>query len=306
LVAGVTGFMWLLWTLNRMRWSGKRNIVPLGKVVVVTGAASGIGKATARLLVSLGCTVIAVDMAEERLREAFAGEERVVPLPADLTQPDQLEPLLRHLRDSTKPLFGIVNNAGIVSVPATLVDTTEENMQRVLQINTVAMWRVTKALFPFLQRTQEPLRPCVVNITSAAGLVASPFMGPYTMSKFAAEAFSDVLRREFSGMGIRVGVIEPFFVRTPILDIIEKEVDPKLHLSELIQHSQNYIKSLRMLEPERIAEEIANMLFTDPCPARKIIAYPKMYVLTKVLRWLPDKVVDFFIVNWIPKIFADK
>jgi len=86
-------------------------------------------------------------------------------------------------------LFGLVNNAGIAIPPMAILDVPEEKLLNIIQINTIGMWRMTKCFFPLLEKKAVD-KACIVNVTSLAGLVAAPFNGAYSMSKFAAEVRS--------------------------------------------------------------------------------------------------------------------
>ncbi len=86
-------------------------------------------------------------------------------------------------------MFGLVNNAGIAIPPMAILDVPEAKLLNIIQINTIGMWRMTKSFFPLLEKKAVD-KACIVNVTSVAGLVAVPFYGAYSMSKFAAEVRS--------------------------------------------------------------------------------------------------------------------
>jgi NAD(P)-dependent dehydrogenase (short-subunit alcohol dehydrogenase family) len=173
-----------------------------GRTVLVTGASTGIGRATALLLAQLGANVLA------GVRDPTAGDAlgpTVRPVSLDITNADDIEAL------QLQSLDGLVNNAGIaVSGPLEFLPLDE--LRRQLEVNVIAQLAVTQACMPALREA----RGRIVNVASIAGRVSLPLYGPYAASKFALEALSDSLRRE--QRDVRVIVVEPGAVATPIWD----------------------------------------------------------------------------------------
>jgi len=194
-------------------------------------------------------------------------------------------------------LFGLVNNAGILIPPACVLDITEQNMKRVMEVNTFGMWRMTKAFFPMLDRASSD-KGCIVNVTSVAGLISPPFEGAYNMSKFAAEAFSDTLRRELRSTGIRVAMLEPYFANTPLLSALEKRTETQQggEFKGLIDTAMEVTRKMRLLSPDTVADCICDSLFSSPCKTRTQVAFWHdrivIFLLTKVL---PDTVIDWIL-----------
>lgn len=181
--------------------------------VVVTGASSGIGEACARRLAALGFTVFAgVRKAGDgaRLQRGIPG---VTPLLLDVTDAGSIAQAAQAVREATgdRGLAGLVNNAG-VAVPAPVEHQPIDDFRRQLEVNLVGQVAVTQALLPHLRAA----RGRIVNISSIGGKVAVPLLGAYAASKFGLEGFSDSLRRELRPWGIRVVVIEPGTIATPI------------------------------------------------------------------------------------------
>jgi NAD(P)-dependent dehydrogenase (short-subunit alcohol dehydrogenase family) len=178
--------------------------------VLITGASSGIGEASALRLAHAGWRVFAgvrADADGDRLRAA-AGE-RLEPLTIDVTEPATIEAAAAALGDA--PLDGLVNNAGTaLAMPLEFLPL--DQLRRQLEVNLVGHVAVTQALLPNLRSA----RGRIVNVGSIAGRSALPFLGAYAASKHALEAVTDVLRVELRPFGIAVTVIEPGTIATPI------------------------------------------------------------------------------------------
>jgi NAD(P)-dependent dehydrogenase (short-subunit alcohol dehydrogenase family) len=186
------------------------------KSVLITGASTGIGKASALHLDALGVRVFAGVRREpdgEALRREASG--RLTPLPLDVTDHESIAAACDVIAEAVgkRELDGVVNNAGI-HLGGPLEFTAIDDLRRILDINLVGVIAVTQAALPFLRAA----RGRIVNICSVSGLFALPFYGPYAASKFAMEAISDSWRVELRPWGIRVSIIEPGAVQTPFRD----------------------------------------------------------------------------------------
>lgn len=198
--------------------------------VLISGASTGIGKATALHLASLGYQVFA---GVRRISDGEALEAQAPsnlrPVLLDVTQPDSIEATAQILaQEALQGLHGLVNNAGI-AIAGPLEHLPMADLRRQLEVNVLGQVALTQAVLPLLRQAKHPLRGAgrVVNISSISGKVASPMVGPYAMSKFALEAFTDALRRELMRWNIEVVAIEPGNIQTPIW---EKTLDWASHM----------------------------------------------------------------------------
>lgn len=186
------------------------------KIVVITGASSGIGRETAIYLAERGYRVIAGVRKQrdaDKLSAACAGNIEAVIL--DVNNEDDIARLKRHVggifeADESIRFFALINNAGISPVAPIEVLSMEE-LESVFQTNLFGSVRLIQAMLPYLKYTSGR----IVNISAGSGLMAIPFTGAYSMSKFSVEALSDVLRVELRRFGIKVIVVEPGLIRTP-------------------------------------------------------------------------------------------
>jgi NAD(P)-dependent dehydrogenase (short-subunit alcohol dehydrogenase family) len=176
----------------------------MSRTVVVTGASTGIGRATALHLANRGWRVLAGVRREE---DGAALGSSVEPVILDVTDEDDIAALAQRAGE----LQGLVNNAGIaVNGPIELLALEEWRKQ--FDINVLGVVAVTRALLPALRAGGGR----VVNVGSISGRTAMPFLAPYAASKFAVRAINDSLRRELRPWKMHVALIEPASVATPV------------------------------------------------------------------------------------------
>ncbi|HTQ15758.1 SDR family oxidoreductase [Mycobacterium sp.] len=183
------------------------------ELIVVTGASTGMGAATAKELARRGFHVLAGvrrDVDADAMRA-----EGIEPCILDITVESDVASIADRVAHDPqgRPLRALINNAGIaVNAPVEALPLVE--WRRVFEVNLFGHIAMTQALLPALRRSAGT----VVNISSVGGRVALPTYGAYAGSKFALEAVSDSLRREASGLGIKVVVVEPGAVKTEMLE----------------------------------------------------------------------------------------
>jgi NADP-dependent 3-hydroxy acid dehydrogenase YdfG len=200
-----------------------------GKRIVVTGASSGIGAATARRFAAHGWHVIAVARREDRLRElADAAAElpgAIEPVRADLTSAADVD-ALRDAVAAGGPLHGLVNNAGGAFGLASVEDSDPDDWRRMFEINVLGTKLVTSALLPLLRDGARDAGVAdVLSVTSIAGHVAYEGGGGYNAAKFGQHALMAVLRLELAGEPIRVVEIAPGMVHTEEFSLVRFQGD---------------------------------------------------------------------------------
>jgi NAD(P)-dependent dehydrogenase (short-subunit alcohol dehydrogenase family) len=178
--------------------------------VLITGCSTGFGRVTTTHLLSRGWQVVATVRAEadrnSLLAEAAAAghADRLTVVTADITRAADVAAIGDAVRTVAPSLNALVNNAG-TAFPAPLELLPIDELRAQLEINVVAQLAVTQVVLPALKQG----RGTLINVSSISGRIASPLVGAYSMSKFALEAMSDVLRLELIPFGIKVVLIEP-------------------------------------------------------------------------------------------------
>jgi NAD(P)-dependent dehydrogenase (short-subunit alcohol dehydrogenase family) len=250
------------------------------KTVLVTGASSGIGRATAIALSRRGFTVYAGTRSD-------LDYDGVTPVPLDVTGD------VSHLRELE--LDGLVNNAG-VAVIGPLEFLPLDELRRQLEVNTVGQLAVTQACLPALRRS----RGRIVNVSSIAGRVAIPLYGPYSASKFALEALSDSLRRELRG-AVQISLIEPGVVVTPIwqrgLDGFELPPEPYVKMAETLRGEAEKATE-EGLSVEVVAGAIHHAL-TARRPRTRYVLGSDARQEAILARLLPTRVMDRLIAHFV-------
>jgi NAD(P)-dependent dehydrogenase (short-subunit alcohol dehydrogenase family) len=186
-------------------------------VAVVTGGASGIGRAIATALASRGDTVVVADLDKEgaeRVAERLSERGTAEAAPLDVTDAEAVAALYRDVRDRHGSLDLVFNNAGI-AVGGTAEELTLDHWNKTVDVNLRGVIHGVHAAYPIMI---EQGHGHILNTASLAGLVPAPMMLPYTTTKHAVVGLSLALRAEAAPHGVRVSVICPGFVDTPLLD----------------------------------------------------------------------------------------
>lgn len=259
--------------------------------VVVTGASTGIGRASALHLASLGFDVLA---GVRRPADGEALGPTVTPVIVDVTDTDEIAALAAQIGDA--PLAGLVNNAGIV-VAGPLEAVPLDDLRRQIEVNVIAQVAVTQALLPALRRG--PGR--VVNIGSIGGRGAVAFNGPYGMSKFAVRCFNDALRLELHDDGIKVVLLQPGSVATEIwrkgLEDSEAQVEAlspemlALYGPRIAKFRKVVERTARMGIPAERCAKVVGKAMTAERPRAHYLVGPDARLLAQVSK-LPPALSD--------------
>lgn len=263
-----------------------------GRAVLVTGASSGIGRRTAELLAERGFHVYAGARRAEDLA-ALDALENVTAVRLDVTRQEEIDAAVALVRAEGRGLWGLVNNAG-VAVVAPLIEVSEEDLDFQLEVNVVGPWRVTKAFAPLIIES----RGRITTTGSISGFVTSTFSGPYSMSKFAVEAFTDALADEMAPFGVQVSVIDPGTYRSNIEIALRRRLEEQ---GASFEESRYRAQMERLLsrpadrsqfeEPDDVAEAFAHAL-TDGHPKRRYMVVPNQEQAEVTIRAAIGRVVQ--------------
>jgi NADP-dependent 3-hydroxy acid dehydrogenase YdfG len=264
--------------------------------VLVTGASSGIGKATAVELAARGHEVFAAARRARELEQLARAHERINPVPMDVTDAESVRAAASRIADVTAG-YGVdvlVNSAGYAlggPVEALSGDAVEHQFQT----KVFGLLDVTRA---FLPQMRERRSGRIINVSSVVGRVVFPGMGVYSATKFAVEAISDALRMELAPFGVSVVLIEPGFVKTDIGDASARQAAEFALASagyeELISKTTEFVGKQvadNGIPPERVARRIADAA-TAGRPKARYLLPASSKVLVGLMTRLPDRSAD--------------
>ena len=269
--------------------------------VVVTGASTGIGRGTVRVLTEKGFHVFGSVRKQEDadgLKAEFG--DKVTPLIFDVTDEAAVKAGAKLVKEAIgdATLAGLVNNAGI-AVAGPLMHLPIEELRWQLEVNTVAPIIVTQAFLPLLGATNPPPKKpgVIVNMSSVAGKNAAPFLGPYAASKHALEALSESLRRELNIYGIDSVCIGPGAVATPIWDKADEVDVTPYEKTDFIGALDNVRKYMIETGPQGFPpEHIGNIVYEAITNPKRKIRYAAV----------PDWFQNWFLLTRLPKRFVDR
>jgi NAD(P)-dependent dehydrogenase (short-subunit alcohol dehydrogenase family) len=268
--------------------------------VVVTGASTGIGWGTVKVLVSRGFEVFGSVRRQsdaERLAREFGST--FIPLLMDVTDDAAVARAAEQVGAALgqRRLAGLVNNAG-VAVPGPLLHLPLAEFRRQLEVNLIAPLGVSQAFAPLLGTDKERQGPPgrIINISSVAGKIGGPFLGAYVASKHGLEGMSETLRRELMLYGIDVIIIGPGAVATPIWDKAESGEYGPYRATDygtiLDRFAQYFIAEGRKgLAPEAVGEVVYKAL-TAARPRVRYAVVPRKLQNWTLPRLLPRRMLD--------------
>lgn len=254
------------------------------RVVLITGASSGIGQACAEQLSKSGWRV-------------FGTSREAPPVPAldglftmlrmDVTDTSSVEAALRFVMEREGRVDAVINNAGIALAGA-VEDTTLDEGRIVWETNFIGVARVCRAVLPALRAS----RGCVINVSSLGGLVALPFQAFYSASKFALEGYTEALRAEVREHGVRVILVEPGDFQTGMtaqrriaLAAAESAVYGTAFKTALEIISKN---EQRGSSPEKIGRLVERILTESNPKCRYRTGSAIELLLMRIYDWLPE------------------
>jgi 3-oxoacyl-[acyl-carrier protein] reductase len=222
------------------------------KTAIITGAGRGIGKETALLLAKNGLNIAVcsrtqceIDSVIEEIKKLKNNNSNAFGMKCDVSKPLEVNQLVQKTIDRFEGVDILVNNAGIAFI-SKLIDTSEEQWDKTIDINLKGTFLCTKAVLPFMLRNGSGV---IINVSSGAGKIGFPNISAYCASKFGMIGLTESLAWEVSDTNILVMAICPGEVNTRMQEDLAKEY-----------HRENKSK---MLRPEQIAQRIVEMIFNN-------------------------------------------
>lgn len=257
-----------------------------GKVAIITGASSGIGKETALALADEEVCVVLAARREPRLREIAevirARGGRALIVPTDVSVQHHVERLIRMTMEHFGRIDLLINNAGY-GLFASIEETTIDDVKRIMDVNFMGAFAAIKAVLPVMRRQG---RGHIINVASVAGKRALPYSGAYSATKFAVVALSESLRVELADSGIEVSLVCPAATATEFFQVAENRTG----------------RRVRPVGPVQSAEEVARAIVSlARRPRPEVITFKPARALV-VLNAVSPRMVDWAMRQSINRI----
>lgn len=270
----------------------------MNKVVIITGASSGIGKEIAICVAKLGYKVYGlarrIDIMEELKQYG------ITPLKVDITISSQIQQAIQQILEENSQIDILINNAGYGYYDALEMGDIEKAKQ-MFDVNVFGLIEMTKAVLPSM-RSQYFGK--IINISSVVGKVAFPYMGWYSASKHAVEGLSDALRLEVASFGISVSIIEPGRIKSEFGKVAFEHSDmtvdsaykkQKLAFQEMIDNNP-----IPADTPSSIAKSVLEII-NSPHPKTRYVPNLDGKIATFCKRFLGDWAIDWGIKRILKK-----
>lgn len=269
--------------------------------ILISGASTGIGRAAAVHMARKGHSVWAGVRSEKSFEDVRKmNVQGLRPVYLDVTDEKSISACVSEIKKSSGILHGLVNNAGIV-VGGPVEAVSMDDWRYQFEVNVFGQIRVLQHTLPLLRESKGR----IVNISSIAGKISSPFMGPYCASKFALEGVSDSLRREVRRHGVQVSIVEPGPIDTPIWEkSISKGLERKKKYPPEIQEAYGALidrfnervnQAAARSSPVAVVVQAIEHALTARQPRIRYPVGRGIKLATIISRALPDSVLDFVV-----------
>lgn len=276
------------------------------KTILITGASSGIGRYIVETLAARGHFVFAgYRDPKDALEIKKINPEKIQPILLDITSEESISQAKKVINETGRELDVLFNNAGL-ALGGPLEAISIESIKKLYEVNFFGCVKMIQNFLPLLRKSQGR----IINISSISGLLVNAFLIPYSSSKYAVEALSDGLRRELKLQKIKVVIIEPGSIKTPIwkksTNWSEEIMQSRPDILALYQPAvDNFLKFLRLnakraAELSKLKRAIIRAVESQR-PKARYQAYFTNWLLAMFVKLMPAKFID-----WLFDHFLDK
>lgn len=259
------------------------------RVILITGASSGLGKTTAMLLARSGHIVYGTS------RKALPGFDGIRMLAVDVIRPDSIRKAVEQIIAEQGRLDVLINNAGL-GISGALELATEEEIGKQMNTNFMGVVHACQAVIPVMRQAGRGL---IITISSIGGVIAVPFQGFYSASKFAVEGYSEALLHEVRPFGIRICLVEPgdfctnFTTNRSVSSATLDHPDYRDTFTRVMATIENMEKSGS--HPDKLARCIERLIRKKHPPFRTKTGPMEQVLFARCKGWLPDRLVHWVV-----------
>jgi len=255
------------------------------KTILITGASSGIGQSTAHLLAENGYRVFGTS----RYPISNGNLPQVEMIALDVRSDESVKSCVDTVTNKAGSLDILINNAGY-ELSGALEETTLDEAAGQFDTNFLGVLRMIKATLPIMRKQNQGQ---IINISSLAGLVGIPFLGMYSASKFALEGYSEALRYEVRPFNIHVSMVEPGFLKTPMMNARQLAAYP---IRDYDQWRKRALAAVREFEekapgPELVANIVLKII-KSKTPRLRYILGQQATLVSNLQRFLPEAMLE--------------
>jgi short-subunit dehydrogenase len=259
------------------------------KVILITGASSGFGKISAQILAERGHIVYGTS------RKQTDSPEKVIMLAMDVTDPYSIQKIITHIYSEQGRIDVLINNAGMGIGGALELATQEEVLQQ-MNTNFFGVVNMCNAVLPYMRKARQGK---IINISSIAGIMAVPYQGFYSASKFAIEGYSEALALELHPFHIKVCLVEPGDFKTGFT--ASRNISTAtLNDSD---YGERFAKALTLIEkaenqgsnPILLGKAMCRIVEKKKPSFRTLVGPLEQILFARVKSYLPNKVIQFIL-----------